>query len=121
MTDREAIELVKSYIDNVKKLFGDDGSAIKGSSLYDLAFEFFPYVLTAIQERDERNRGCKYCNSGDIHKILAKIISTQTTLSFEQALACDMNCSYQLVCKLREYALMELEKILKGSNNNVGN
>ncbi|MBC8586064.1 DUF1492 domain-containing protein [Youxingia wuxianensis] len=38
-----------------------------------------------------------------------------------ERIACDMNCSYQLVCKLREYALMELEKILKGSNNNVGN
>lgn len=42
MTDREAIELAKSCIDNVKKLFGEDGGEIKESSLYDLAFEFFP-------------------------------------------------------------------------------
>lgn len=72
MTDRGAIEQLKRMIE------------FDVYSLYEV--EALEHGISALQEREERSKWCVYCENGDIKNMLAKIFSTQTVYSFENAL-----------------------------------
>lgn len=72
MTDRGAIEQLKGMIE------------FDVYSLYEV--EALERSVSALQEREDRNKGCEYCKSGGIREILSKIISVQPVYSYEQAL-----------------------------------
>lgn len=98
MTDREAARILPYLIDRCHS--EAEKAAIRKAE-------------KTLQEREELSKGCEYCMDADPNKIIARILSTQTTVTYTKAL---------LLIPILAYALdidfcPECGRRLKGENN----